>query len=111
MPTSTDTVALNSQSTSTPSPSLSDKPSVASSDNHQAPPATIFKEKTEENQQRKISQLISENRLILKPHLRIDEVIKQLNNLKNNTEVVTLSAAEFDQMLTSDKDTKENSAV
>ena len=53
-----------------------------------------------------LSELISKNRLILKPPLRIEEVIKQFNNLKNNIEVVNLSAAEFDQMLISNKDTK-----
>ena len=53
-----------------------------------------------------LSELISENRLILKPPLRKEEVIKQFNSLKNNIEVVNLSAAEFDQMLISDKDKK-----
>ena len=48
---------------------------------------------------------------ILKPPLRIEEVIKQFNTLKNNIEVVNLSAAEFDQMLISDKDTKDSNEI
>ena len=64
-PTSTDPAALNTQSTSPPSPSLPDKPSIASSDDHSVPPATNFKKKkgrkpTMEN----LSELINENRLI-----------------------------------------------
>ena len=55
--------------------------------------------------------LISENGLLFKPPLRIEEVIKQFNSLKNNTEVVNLSAAEFDQMLISDKDPKDSSGI
>ena len=72
--TSTNFASLNTQSTSTPSPSLPDKPSTASTDDHSALPATIYTKKkyqTKEN----ISELISENRLILKPPLRIEEVI------------------------------------
>ena len=107
--TSTDSVSLNTQSTSPISPSLPDKPSTASTDDHSA---TIYKTKkcrkpTKEN----LSVLISENRLILKPPLRIEEVIKQFNSLKNNIEVVNLSAAEFDRMLISDKDTKDNNGI
>ena len=91
--TSTDSAILNTQSTSTPSPSLPDKPSTASTDDHSAPPATIYKKKncrkpTKEN----LSELISENRLIPKPPLRIEEVIKQFDSLKNNIEVVNLLA-------------------
>ena len=52
----TDSASLNTQSTSTPSPSLPDKPSTASTDDHSAPPATIYKKNTAENQQRKIYQ-------------------------------------------------------
>ena len=44
-PTSTDSASLNTQSTSTPSPSLPDKPSTASSDDHSAPPARIYLKK------------------------------------------------------------------
>ena len=58
-----------------------------------------------------LSELFSENRLILKPPLRIEGVIKQFNRLKNNIEVVNLSAAEFDQMLNSDKDTKDSNEI
>ena len=47
----------------------------------------------------------------MKPPLRIDEVIKQFNSLKNNIEVVNLSAAEFDQMLISDKATIDSSRI
>ena len=65
------------------------------------------KRPTKEN----LSELISENRLILKPPLRKEEVIKQFNSLKNNIEVVNLSAAEFDQMLSSDTDTKDSNAI
>ena len=55
--TSTDSASLNTQSTSAPSPSLPDKRSTASSDDHLAPPATIHKKKkTAENKQRKIYQ-------------------------------------------------------
>ena len=43
--TSTDSAYLNTQSTSTPSPSLPDKPSTASTDDHSALPATIYKKK------------------------------------------------------------------
>ena len=43
--------------------------------------------------------------------MRIDEVIKQFNCLKNNIEVINLSSAEFEQMLTSDKDTKDSSGI
>ena len=110
--TSTDSASLNTQSTSTPSPSLPDKPSTASTDDHSAPPATIYKKKncwrpTKEN----LSELISENRLILKPSLRIEEVIKQFNSLKNNIEVGNLSSAEFDQILSSDKDNKDSNEI
>ena len=89
--TSTDSVSLNTQSTSTPSPSLLDKPSTASTDDHSAPPATIYKKKPGRTPTNKnLSELISENRLILKPPLRIEEVIKQFNSLENNIEVVNL---------------------
>ena len=54
--TSTDAASLNTHSTSTPSPSLRDKPSTASTDDHSAPPATIYKKKTAEDQQMKIYQ-------------------------------------------------------
>ena len=40
--TSTDSASLNTQSTSTPSPSLQDKQSTASSDDHSAPLAAIY---------------------------------------------------------------------
>ena len=50
-------------------------------------------------------------RLIFKLPLRIEEVIKQFISLKNNIEVVNLSAAEFDQMLISDKDTKDSNEI
>ena len=43
--------------------------------------------------------------------LRIGEVIKQFNSLKNNIEVINLSAAEFDQMPSSDKDTKDRNEI
>ena len=43
--------------------------------------------------------------------MRIEEVIKQFNSLRNNIEVVNLSAAEFDQMLISDKDTKDRNGI
>ena len=110
--TSTDSASLNTQSTSTPSPSLPDKPSTASTDDHSAPPATIYKKKNCKRPTKKnLSELISENRLILKPSLRIEEVIKQFNSLKNNIEVVNLSAAEFDQMLSSNKDTKDSNEI
>ena len=46
------------------------------------------------------------NYSLLKPPLRIDEVIRQFNSLKINIEVVNLSAAEIDQILISNKDTK-----
>ena len=58
-----------------------------------------------------LPELISENRLILKPPLRIEEVIKQFNSLKNNIEVVNLSTAEFHQMLNSDKDSKDSNEI
>ena len=54
--TSTDSASLNTQSTSTPSPWLPDKPSTASTDDHSAPPATIYRKKNAENQHRKIYQ-------------------------------------------------------
>ena len=71
--TSTDFASLNTQSTSTPSPSLRDKPSTASTDDHSALPTTIYKKKNCRKPTKKnLSELISENRLILKPPLRID---------------------------------------
>ena len=110
--TSTDSASLNTQSTSTPSPSLPDKPSTALTDDNSAPPATIYKKKncrkpTKEN----LSEFIRENRLILKPPLRIEEVNKQFNSLKNNIEVVNLSTAEFDQILISVKDTEDSNGI
>ena len=58
-----------------------------------------------------LSELISENRLVLKPPLRIEELIKKFNSLKNNIELVNLSAAELDQMLIPDKDTKASNGI
>ena len=63
------------------------------------------------NKGKSIRAHYNENRLILKPPLRIEEVIKQFNSLKNNIEVVNLSAAEIDQMLSSDKDTKDSNEI
>ena len=65
------------------------------------------RKQTKEN----LSELISENKFILMPPLKIEEVIKQFNSLKNNIEAVNLSAAECDQMLISDKDTKDCSRI
>ena len=58
-----------------------------------------------------ISELLSGNKLILKPPLKIDEVIEHLTSNKNNIEVVNLSSADFDQMLLSSKGTKDSSRV
>ena len=106
----TDTTSLNTQSTFTPS-SL-DKPSTASSEDHSASKATVFKKKqtkkpTEEN----ISELLSLNKQILKPPLKIDELIEHLTSNRNNIEVVNLSSTDFDQMLLSGKGTKDSSRV
>ena len=86
--TSTQSASLNTQSTSIPSPSLPDKPSTASTDDHSAPPATIYKKNCRTPTKENLSELISENRLIFKPLLRIEEVIKLFNSLKNNIEVI-----------------------
>ena len=50
-----------------------------------------------------ISELLSGNKLILKPPLKIDVVIEHLTSNKNNIEVVNLSSSDFDQMLLSGK--------
>ena len=52
--------------------------------------------------------IISGNKLILKPPLKIDEVIEHLTSNKNNIEVVNLSSSGFDQMLLSGKGTKDS---
>ena len=54
-----------------------------------------------------LSKLNSENKLILKPPLKIDEVIKQFDDSKNNIKVFSLSSADFIQMLLSGKGTKD----
>ena len=46
---------------------------------------------------KKIYELITEEKLILKPPLKIDEVIKQFFSNKNNMEMVSLSSTNFDQ--------------
>ena len=53
-----------------------------------------------------VYHLISGNNLILKPPLKIDEIIEHLTSNKNNIEVVNLSSTDFDQMLLSCKDSK-----
>ena len=93
-------------SQSTFNPSSSDKPSTALSENHSASKATVFKKKKID-----ISDLISGNKLILKPLLKIDEVIENFTSNKNNIEVVNLSSTDFDQMLLSGKGTKDSSRV
>ena len=65
-PTPTDTTSLNTQSTFTPS--SPDKPSTASSEDHSASKATVFKKKqTKKTTKENISELLSGNKLILKP--------------------------------------------
>ena len=58
-----------------------------------------------------ISEIISEKKLIRKPPVKIDEVIKQFSSNKNNIEMVSLSSIGFDQMLLSDKGTKDSSRI
>ena len=48
---------------------------------------------------------------ILKPPLKIDEVIEHLTSNKNNIEVVNLSSTDFGHMLLFGKGTKESSKV
>ena len=109
-PTPTDTTALNTQSTF--SPSSPNKPSTASSEDYSASKATVFKKKqTKKKTKENISELLSGNKLILKPSLKIDEVIEHLTSNKNNIEVVNLSSTDFDQMLLCGKGTKEGSAA
>ena len=80
-PTPTDTTSLTTQSTFTPS--SPDKLSTASLEDHSASKATVFKKKqakkaTKEN----ISELLSGNKLILEPSLKINEVIEHLTSNK-----------------------------
>ena len=105
-PNLTDTTSLNTQSTFTPS--SPDKPSTASSEDHSASKATVFKKYIYIYIYIYISELLSGNNLILKPSLKIDEVIEHLTSNKNNIEVVNLSS-NFDQMLLSGKGTKDSS--
>ena len=109
--TPTDTASLNTQSTSTPLPSLPDKPSTASINDHSLRQQKFTRKKCRKLTKENLSELISENRLILKPPLRIEEVIKQFNSPTNNIEVVNLSAAEFGQMFIPDKDTKDRHII
>ena len=107
-PTSTDTSSLNTQSTFTPS--SNDKPATDSSKDHSVSKASLQEKKnpTKKN----ISNLISGNKLILKPPLKIDEVIENLtSSQKNKIEVVNLSSTDFDQMLLYGKGTKDSSRV
>ena len=109
-PTPTDTTSLNTQSTFTPS--SPDKPSTATSEDHSASKATVFKKKqTKKPTKENISELLSGNKLILKPTLKIDEVIEHLTSNKNNIEVVNLSSSDFDKILLPGKGTKDSSRV
>ena len=108
-PTPTDITSVTTQSTFTPS--SPDKPSTASPENHSASKATVFKKKKKKATKENISELLSGNKLILKPPFKIDEVIEHLTSNKNNIEVVTLSSSDFDQMLLSGKGTKDSSRV
>ena len=58
-----------------------------------------------------MSELLRGKKLILKPPLKIDEVIEHLTSNKNNIEMVNLSSSDSDQMLLSGKDTKDSSRV
>ena len=108
-PTSIDIASLT-QSTSTPS--LPDKPSTASSEDNSATIVTIFKKKhTKKPTKENLSELVGENKIILEPSLKIDEVIKQFSSNKNNIEVVSLSTADFDQMLQTGKVSKDSSRI
>ena len=74
--------------------------------------ATVFKKKQTKNPAKEnISELISGNKLILKPPLKIDEVVEHLTSNKNNIEVVNLSSSDYDQMLLSGRGTKDSSTV
>ena len=109
-PTPTDITSLTTQSTFTPS--SPDKPSTASSEDHSASKTTVFKKKqTKKPTKENISKLLSGNKLILKPPLKIDEVIEHLTSNKNNIEVVNLSSSDFDQMFLSGKGTQESTRV
>ena len=109
-PTPADTSSSNTQSTFTPS--SPDTPSTASSEDHPTSKATVFKKnKTNKTTEKNISELLSGNKLILKPSLKIDEVIEHLTSNKNNLEMVNLSSIDFDQMLLSGKGTKDSSGV
>ena len=109
-PTSTDTTSLNPKSTFTPlSP---DKPSTASAEDHSASTATVFKKKqTRKPTKENISELLSRNKLILKPPLKIVEVIEHLTSNINNIDAVNLSFSDFDQTLLSGKGIKDSSRV
>ena len=107
-PTSTESESLNTQSTHVLSPTIRKQ--------HLQMITRLRQQQFTRKNSRKptketLSELISENRLILKPLLRIEGVIKQFKSLKINIEVVNLSAAEFDQMLISDKDAKYSSGI
>ena len=96
--------SINTQSASTLS--SPDTPITASLEHHSDPIATAFKKKyTKKTTKENISivkiELNSKNKLILKPPLKIDEVIRQFSSNNNNMEVVTLPSADFDQMLLS----------
>ena len=97
-PTSTDTSSFNTQSIFTPS--WPDKPSTATSENHLTSiKLQLYQEKTNKKTKKNISELLSGNKLILKPPLKIDEVIEHLTSNKNNIEVVNLSSTDFDQII------------
>ena len=84
---------------------------ASSEDLHSASKATVFKKKqTKKTTKENISELLSGYKLILKPPLKIDEVIEHLTGNKNNIEVVNLST-DFDHMLLYDKGTKDSSRV
>ena len=68
---------------------MPDKPSTALSEDHSASKATVFKKKqTKKPRKENMSELLSGNKLILKPPLKIDEVIEHLTSNKNNIEVL-----------------------
>ena len=82
------------------------------SEDHSASKVNVFKKKTTKKPTKEnISELLSGNKLILKPPLKIDEVIEHLTSNKNNIEVVNLSSTDFDQMLLSGKGTKDSRRV
>ena len=92
-------------------PSLPDKLSTASSEFTRLQMQLSSRKNEQKHKKRKYIKLISGNKLILKPPLKIDKVIEHFTRNKINIKVVNLSSSNIDQMLFSDKGTKDSSRV